>query len=59
MTNFIEEVGWGVVRGVGWEGGILEFARPGLPAPSFEDKQNSKGLVSCICVNCWLISDFF
>lgn len=25
----------------------------------FEDRQHFKGLVSCIYVNCWLISDFF
>jgi len=50
LTSFIEEVEWGVVRGVVCEGGILEFARPGLPALSFEDRQHSKGLVSCIYV---------
>jgi hypothetical protein len=38
MTSFIEEVGWGVVRGVGWEEGILKFVRPGLSALSFEDR---------------------
>jgi len=52
MTSFIEEVGWGVVRGVGWEEGNLEFVRPGLLALSFEDRQHSEGLVSCIYVSC-------
>jgi hypothetical protein len=35
MANFIDEVGWGAVRGVGWERGILEFVRLLLQALYF------------------------